>query len=130
MTDTGLHQSYTRLWIATIPTALLAYLLGLPEWTYATPLAIAAGVEVIAAFIRRKTGDTLTEHIKVLLKDRPALIPLVLGFSVWLVWTALSILPPGRHLVEMVGWDVGLAALAAGVLGWLLCHLPVGGRFG
>lgn len=130
MTEIRLHQSYTRWWFATIPTALVSYLLDGPVWLTAGALIVAAVVELVAAFVRRKLGDTLSEHIWALIRGRPGLIPLALGLAVWLVWAALSLFPASRHLTEAVGWDVGLGALALGVTASLIVHFAFRGRFG
>lgn len=130
MKTAPLHASYTRWWFATLPTALVSYLLDGPVWLTAGALALAAVVELVAAFIRRKLGDTLSEHVWALIRGRPGLIPLVVGLAVWLVWTPLTLFPRSRHLTEAVGWDVGLAALATGVGLSLIIHFAFRGRYG
>jgi F0F1-type ATP synthase membrane subunit a len=126
----GLHSGYTYWWFATIPTALVSYLLGGPTWLTAGALLVAAVVELVAAFVRKDLGDTLSEHVWALIRGRPGLVPLVAGLAVWLVWVSLQLLPASRHLVEAVGWDVGTAALALGVTLSLLVHFVFQGRYG
>lgn len=126
----NLHESYTRWWLATLPPALLAYLAGLPSWVVGGFLAIAAVVELVAVAVRKGPGDTLSEHLWAILTGRPAFIPLVIGFCVWLVWTPLTLIPRTRFIVEAVGFDLGLVAFATGTLLWLLIHILFSGRYG
>jgi hypothetical protein len=125
----SLHQSYTRWYFATLPPALVSYLLGWPTWVTGGFLAVAALVELVAVAVRKKEGDSLSEHLWVLI-DKPAFVPLVLGFCVWLVWTPMALFPASRPITEAVDYDVGLIAFGSGTLTWLLIHIIFRGRYG
>jgi hypothetical protein len=130
-----LHVSYSRWWAATIPTAVVSYLLGGPAWLTGGALAIAAVVEIVAAVVRRKPGDTLSEHIWIIARTWPALWSLVAGLAVALVWLPLTLLPGTRGTAARVleltgGLDPAVVALALGTLLWLVVHFGARGRFG
>lgn len=135
MTTAPLHRSYSRWWLATIPTAVVSHLLGGPAWLTGGALAIAAVVELVAAFVRRTMGDTLSEHVWFVVRAKPALYPLALGLAVWLVWVPMTLLPGTADTAATVlewtrGADPGVLAIAGGVVGWALLHFGLRGRWG
>lgn len=123
-----LHRSYSTWWAVLIPSALLSDLLGWPVVT-AVALVLAGIVEVVALH-RRKLGDTLSEHVWKLIENRPAVVPPALGFSVWLVWTSLKLIPASADFAAGVEWPVGVLAFGVGVLGWLIPHFAFRGKYG
>ena len=132
---TTLHVSYSRWWAATIPTAIVSYLLGGPDWLTGGALAIAAVVELVAAFVRRRLGDTLSEHVWFVTRAKPALWPLAAALIVVLVWLPVTLLPRAKDVEALVlGWtggaDPAVLALALGVVLWLVVHFGLRGRYG
>lgn len=124
-----LHRSYTFWWLIAIPGALAAYFMAWPSWVLASFLAVGAVVEFIAVR-RSKPGDTLSEHLWTTTRDKPAMVPMALGFGVWLIWAPLTLFPAGETVVRAVGFDLGLWAIAVGVLAWLVVHFAFGGKYG
>ena len=94
-------------------------------WIHSPERWDAVFVQVVllegVALVRRKKGDTLSEHVWAFQSGWARLL-LVSGFTVWLCvrFAELGNGPP----------DVGRIALAVGLCGWLLPHFWWKGRNG
>lgn len=79
-------------------------------------------------------GDSFSDYVWQLLLGRVALLPLVAGGAVWLVWQFVRIsgtwFDAPASVVDAVGWDVGLGTLAAGTALTLIMHFVWRGKLG
>lgn len=128
-----LHPSYTLWWAIILPGAFLTDLFSAPyQWTAGFLLVglVVEGAALYRQWRYGKTGGTASEHFWALQKDRPALLLPVAGWSVWVVWQVLELVPAGRPIVSLATVDVGLVAVAVSVLGWLLIHFGFKGQYG
>lgn len=118
----------TAFWPA-ITVALVAF--DLLNWEIAATVAlIVAMLAELRGGLNKDPRDTWSEWVWMVSADRPALIPLKIGFGVWLPWQFLELLPGGQSVVDAVGWDVGLGTLAAGTALTLIMHFVWRGKLG
>lgn len=124
-----LHAAYTQWYAILLPLALLSDLMGWNGAT-ATLLGGAAVVELVAVFIRRKGGDSWSEHNWGLTAKYPAFMPISVAHVIWLVWTALKLFPATAPAIAATKYEWGLIAMGVGVLWWAIDHMVNRGRRG
>ena len=112
------------VWVTIGLVALVAAMVGAPEWIVAVSMSLGFAFEGLTIADRRE-GNTLSENVWAFIKDNPARIPLAVGFSFWLAWQFLVL----SETVSL-GYDAGHFALAAGFLGWLIPHFIWKGKYG
>lgn len=77
------------------------------------------------AIARSSRGDTWSEANWTFYADKPARIPLIVGFAFHTVAVFTNIAWQSQLLA-----DISLGVLAAGILGWLIPHFISKGRLG
>jgi len=119
---------HTAFWPAVTLSLVALDLLG---WEVAaTAVLVVAILAELRGGLNKHADDTWSEWVWSMIGGRPALIPVTIGFAVWLPWQFLELAPGGGSVVEAVGWDLGLGTLAAGTALTLAAHFIFRGRFG
>lgn len=77
---------------------------------------------------RRKTGDTLSEHVWAFYKGKKARIPLLVSWALYFAVAVTNIAVDPDLMVR--GVPATILVIALGLLGWLLPHFLLRGKEG
>lgn len=120
-----IHRSYAIWWAVIWAFAPVLELLGVPDWAFGIWVGVFMTVEVVAAFVRQKRGDTWSEMAWFIGGEKKAKRALVTVLTTYIGWRAYALMP----FAVAPDW-VGPGILLCAFIVWIIPHIWLLGRHG